>query len=374
MDDTAIEGVHYDKNVTAIEAQRIGLKVIREAVGEDVQLDKDGSAMLAPVGLVDEGRISTDTGHSFEPSKTAASGIAERYYMNRNFFVADPDAFTLTDQKGEGNAPGTTVNEAEVSIVLAAVAGAMFEVGDDLPMLGSEPERAAYARNRELLAMCKYGHAATPVDLMSYDDADEQPSVFVLHEGARQTMLAVFNWTDQPRSHTFTAGSLGLAPDDQYIAWDSLHYLPNHSTVYTPSRFDALSELVLLKNQPPHSVRLIKITDTSTPTAEPAFEFSVPSSAEAGKPVTMTVTSNDSANPAIDFAWDFGDGTTETGHAVYGVGDAATHPYTHAGTFTVTVTVTGMDGQSAKKSATITIPSNTSPDFHFDQNRRAPKP
>ena len=377
MDDTAIEGVHYAPNVTAIEAQRIGLKVIREAVGEDVQLDKDGSVMLAPVGLVDEGRISTDTGHSFEPSKTAASGIAERYYMNRNFFVADPDAFTLTDQKGEGGAPGTTADEAEVSIVLAAVAGAMFEVGDDLPMLGSEPERAAYARNADLLAMYKYGHAATPVDLMSYDEADEQPSVFVLHEGTRQTMLAVFNWTDQPRSHTFTATQLGLAAARKYAAIDPLHASVANGSGPMPERglaFDSLAALAQLKNQPPHSVRLVKIIDVGAAPAPPAFELSVPSSAEAGKPARMTITSNDAANPAIDFAWDFGDGTTETGHAVYGVGDAATHAYTHAGTFTVSATVTGVDGQASKKSATITIPSNTSPDFHFDQNRRAPKP
>jgi alpha-galactosidase len=377
MDDTAIEGVHYATNVTAIEAQRIGLKVIREAVGEDVQLDKDGSAMLAPVGLVDEGRISTDTGHSFEPSKTAASGIAERYYMNRNFFVADPDAFTLTDQKGEGDAPGTTVSEAEVSIVLAAIAGAMFEVGDDLPMLGSEPERAPYARNADLLAMYKCGHAATPVDLMSYDDADEQPSVFVLHEGSCQTMLAVFNWTDQPRSHRLAAAQLGLAPAGKYAAIDALHAASASGDAPAPESglaFDSLAALAKLQNQPPHSVRLIKIIDVGVAPAPPAFDLSVLSSAEAGKPVKVTVTSNDAANPAIDFAWDFGDGTTETGHAVYGVGDAATHTYTHAGTFTVTVTVTGVDGQSSKKSAMITIPSNTSPDFHFDQNRRAPKP
>jgi alpha-galactosidase len=292
--------------------------------------------------------------------------------MNRNFFVADPDAFTLTDQKGEGGSPGTSVSEAEVSIVLAAVSGAMFEVGDDLPMLGSEPERAAYARNADLLAMYKYGHAATPVDLMSYDDADEQPSIFVVHEGSRQTMLAVFNWTDQPRSHVLTAAQLGLAANGKYAAIDAL----NKKTpgAETGLAFDSLAVLTELKNQPPHSVRLIKIVDVGAAPAVPVIELTVPSSGEAGKPVKMTVASNDSANPAIDFAWDFGDGTTETGHAVYGVGDAATHSYTHAGTFTVTVTVTGVDGQSAKKSATITIPSNVSPDFHFDQNRRAPKP
>ncbi|MEI4884043.1 hypothetical protein, partial [Klebsiella pneumoniae] len=42
MDDTAIEGYHYRPNTTAVEAEQIGLKVIREAVGPDTLLDKDG--------------------------------------------------------------------------------------------------------------------------------------------------------------------------------------------------------------------------------------------------------------------------------------------------------------------------------------------
>ncbi len=50
MDTTAIEGYHYRPNTTALEAQRIGLQVIRDAVGEEVSLDKDGSPMLNPVG------------------------------------------------------------------------------------------------------------------------------------------------------------------------------------------------------------------------------------------------------------------------------------------------------------------------------------
>ena len=39
----------------------MGLEIIRGAVGDDVLLDKDGSPMLNPVGIVDEGRISDDT-------------------------------------------------------------------------------------------------------------------------------------------------------------------------------------------------------------------------------------------------------------------------------------------------------------------------
>ena len=76
MDDTAIEGYYYRPNTTAMEAQRIGLQIIREAVGDGVLLDKDGSVMLNPVGIVDIGRISCDTGHSFDASRNAAPGIA----------------------------------------------------------------------------------------------------------------------------------------------------------------------------------------------------------------------------------------------------------------------------------------------------------
>ena len=98
MDNTAIEGYSHRPNTTALEAQRIGLEIIREAVGEDVLLDKDGSPMSNPVGLVDEGRTSQDTGHAFLRSKEAEPGIAARYYMHRNFFIADPDAFTVSRQ------------------------------------------------------------------------------------------------------------------------------------------------------------------------------------------------------------------------------------------------------------------------------------
>ena len=48
MDSSAIEGFMYRPNTTALEALRIGLQIIRDAVGEDVILDKDGSPMLTP--------------------------------------------------------------------------------------------------------------------------------------------------------------------------------------------------------------------------------------------------------------------------------------------------------------------------------------
>ncbi len=259
MDDTAIEGYYYRPDTTALEAQRIGLRVIRDAVGPDVLLDKDGSPMLNPVGILDEGRISLDTAHSFQTIKEGATGLAARYYMNRNFFVSDPDAFEVSKEvRPHQKTPPLTLDEAEVSIVHAALCGGMYEIGDKLPLFDSEPHRLALLKNKDLLQIVHLGRAATPIDLMNYSPQDGQPSEFLLHEDKHETMFAVFNWTDQPRSHKFDLSALGLPTGDAYKAYDAL----NHDSPV------ALTGGVLeLQDQPPHSVRLIKIINTSVPAA-----------------------------------------------------------------------------------------------------------
>ena len=280
MDSTAIEGFFYRPNTTALEAQRIGLKIIRETVGDDVLLDKDGSAMLNPVGLVDEGRIAPDTGHSFRASKDAVPNIAARFYMHGNFYLSDPDAFSVTkvvnldpDQGWHRSRTGLTLNEAQVQIVLAALCGGMYSIGDDLPTLGSQPDRLELVENQEILAMNRLGRAARPMDLMTFRAEDEAPSVFFLVEDPHQAMLAVFNWAERPLSHTFTVTSLGLPADHSFHAFDVL------------SKDEALpldGGTLELANQPPHSVRLIKLTDDSVPAAAPQVTIQAPASATTG--------------------------------------------------------------------------------------------
>jgi len=341
MDNTAIEGYYHRPNTTALEAQRIGLEVIRKTVGDDVLLDKDGSPMLNPVGLVDEGRISQDTGHAFLRSKEAAPGIAARYYMHRNFFINDPDAFTVSRQLLEERtiqAP-LTLNEAQVSIALAAVSGGMFEIGDDLPILGSDPERLALVKNPDLLAMAKLGRAALPLDLLTYADKDEQPSVFLLHQDQRQSILAVFNWTEQPSSHAFTLSDLNLPAGHSYKLSDSL-------ALDQPLTMDHAT--LRLDNQPAHSVKLIKIIDTSIPTAAPSFTFQVPSQARIGEELEISSMVSKDGVPALAYHWDFGDGVAADGAIL-------THTYTAAGNYTVRFTVESFDGKSTEKTFSIAV-------------------
>ncbi len=359
MDDCAIEGDRYRPHTTALEAQRIGLKVIREAVGEDVLLDKDGSPMLNPVGYVDTGRVSVDTGHSFLASKAAAPGIAARYYMNRRFFINDPDAFSVSrqvipDRSWHNAKQPLTLDEAEVAITLAALSGGMFELGDDLPTLGADPDRLALVENRELLKMARLSQAAVPLDLMTFRSEDEQPSLFLLQESPRQAVLALFNWTEQVRSHQLTLSRLKLVAGGRYRASD----------VFDPDKLVSIrGGSISLANQPPHSVRLIKLINTSVAAVPPSVVAEVPGEAGVAQPVAMSARTTAYHDPVVAYRWSFGDGTTAEGAAT-------THSYTRTGRYTVRLAAEGVDGLSAVKTFSIVISGTIDTRFHPNRNRR----
>ena len=364
MDTTAIEGYRYRPNTTALEAQRVGLQIIRDTVGEYVVLDKDGSPMLNPVGLVDTGRISADTGHSFERTKNAASGIAARFYMQRNFFVNDPDAFNVTAthlMERANERSSISLGAAEASIALSAVSGGMYEIGDDMPILGSEKDRLALVENRELLNMAKVGRTSTPLDLMTYEPEDGQPSIFFLRHDQREAILTVFNWTNTVRSHTLRLADLGLPADHKFAATDVL----NQNETVTIG-----GGAVGLENQPPQSVRVIKLIDTSVPAVAPTVTAQLPATANTGETIRLSAVSvpaEAGGVPAAAYHWDFGDGTSADS-------PKASHAYTSAGEFRIRLTVDGVDGVPAQKNFSVKVAGNLRAHSNLTDNRRFVEP
>jgi len=342
MDTTAIEGYRYRPNTTALEAQRIGLQIIRDTVGDDVVLDKDGSPMLNPVGILDSGRVSTDTGHTFLRTKDAAPGIAARFYMHRYFFVNDPDAFNTTGQSFSDRPERPSIlalPAAEASIALSAVSGGMYEIGDDLPVLGSQKDRLALVENTDLLNMAKIGRVSTPVDLMTYDPEDQQPSIFFLQESPRQSILTVFNWTENSRSHALRLADLGLIADHSFRALDVLN--PNASVTLQAGT-------VRIHNQLPESVRVIKLIDDNVAPSAPSVKAPVPSTANAGETIHLTAQTDNASVPALGYHWDFGDGVSASGQKV-------THAYTRAAHFDIRLTVDGVDGIPAVHTFSVNV-------------------
>jgi hypothetical protein len=360
MEDSDVEGFHFRPNTTALEAQRIGLAVIREAVGEDVLLDKDGSPMLTPVGLVDTGRISVDTGHTFNATKDAGPAVAARYYMHRNFYLSDADAFCVSRQSFEdatwhrGKQP-LTLDEARASIALAAVSGGMYEIGDDLPTLGADPERVALVENRDLINMVRLGNASRPLDLMTYLPEDDQPSIFFLKEDGRQSILTVFNWTDKPRQREFSFSVLGLPSPGSFQILD----------VFEPGSTISAENGSFKIEQAPHSARIFKVVNTSIAPAAPTSSLKVTETAVVSDAIPMSVETAGDSVPIVLYRWDFGDGTSAEGQSVV-------HAYTHAGKYVVKVVSEGIDGVSAENSSEVSVSGAINIKFKPEQKYRMP--
>jgi alpha-galactosidase len=316
--------------------------------------------MLLPVGIVDTGRTSCDTGHTFGASRDALTGIAARYYMNRNFFISDPDAFSISSETGPGESDHggpkpLTLSEAQVAIALAAVSGGMFEIGDDLPTLSLHADRMALLQNRDLLNMVQYGHAAKPLDLMSYATEDEMPSIFLLRESNRQSILAVFNWTEKERKHDLSFSD--LLPDIGLASHNTA------SDVFGSGAAIAENQASLSLKVPPHSVRLVKIIDTSIPASAPSLQVQAAEKIETGKPTTLSAQSAAGSVPALSYRWDFGDGTSAEGTSV-------THSYTHGGSFTIRLIAEGIEGVPFEKSFTVSVTGTIDPIFRPDLYQR----
>jgi PKD repeat protein len=360
MEDSAVEGIYYRPHTTALEAQRIGLQVIRDAVGDDVLLDKDGSPMLNPVGLVDAGRISVDTGHSFEASKEAAPGIAARFYMNRNFFISDPDAFGISrqfllDEPWHGGKRPITDDEAKVSIALSAVSGGMFEIGDDLPTLFLDPQRMALVENRDLINMARLGRASKPIDLMTYAPEDGMPTTFFLRESKRQSVVTVFNWTDTIRHRRIGLDELGLGSTAHNQLLD----------IFAADGPAAKDISAIDLDLPPRSVRMFKIVDSGVAATAPSVTARVVQEAQTGVAVEFSATADGDAVPAVAYSWDFGDGTSARESTVK-------HTFTHEGIFSVSLRVEGIDGDPFEESFPVKVAGQIGTRFNPADFERVP--
>jgi alpha-galactosidase len=284
--------------------------------------------MLNTVGYVDYGRIGTDTGHTFAHSKRVATSIATRYYMNRNFFVSDPDAVNLSDETpaGQSIVKRLSLDEAKVSVALAAVSGGMFEIGDDLPSLSKSPKRLALLENQDLLDMVRLGKASVPLDLMNFTSEDGQPSLFLLRENARQSILTIFNWTDKTRNHSIDLEAAGLFGTGKFKITDVLNK-DSHVPLNT-----GLLKLSLRS----HSVRVLKIENEDVSAVAPAVAVDRPATGTAGDTLGFAA-HNRNGDPVLSYRWDFGDG-------VILEGASATHAFTQSGDYDVRLTATGVDG------------------------------
>ncbi|MGD0180497.1 MAG: PKD domain-containing protein, partial [Terriglobales bacterium] len=167
-------------------------------------------------------------------------------------------------------------------------------------------------------------------DLMNFEAEDQQPSIFFLKENDRQSILTVFNWTDQDRDRSINLTTAGLSAAGKYLVTD----------VLDDREMPAPAASVLAFRQPPHSVRVLKIVDTNIPAVAPTVTTDHPSNGSAGAKLRLAANSHGD-DAVLSYHWDFGDGVTLEGREV-------NHTYTEPGEYKVHLMATGLSGLVAE--------------------------
>jgi hypothetical protein len=110
-------------------------------------------------------------------------------------------------------------------------------------------------------------------------------------------------------------------------------------------------ETLQIENQPPESVRVIKLIDSTVSASAPSVKAEVPSAAKAGETIHLSAQADAGGVPAVGYHWDFGDGNSADG-------PKASYTYTRAMHFNIRLTVDGVDGIPAVQNFSVEVKGN----------------
>lgn len=201
----AFQGQRHDPSKTGLEALRLGLQVIHEAV-PSAHINLCGMPIWPGLGRGHSLRYGSDI--AFKGLQPGFKILAHeaRNVMLRSFLHPiirnDPDQVLVRVPLLAG--------EARVAATLAAMTG-FYSLGDDLTQL--EPDRISILFHPELLNIAKLGRSAQPLDpvhetgeiiITPVLDLGQNntpqtvvPSQYVLKVDENLAYLALFNWTGQ---------------------------------------------------------------------------------------------------------------------------------------------------------------------------------
>jgi alpha-galactosidase len=217
----AYEGRRAKPRVTGIEALRLGLKRIYDAVNPPGKPEQSyvlacGAPLMPITGLVHGCRTGGDVaapriedGKAGEPMVGfpfiiwMARNQSARVFLDRTLYAVDVDVVMVN--------PQLTLDEAKVMMTIAALSGGIYLYSDDLERLPAD--RLALLRNPNLLRLAG-SPAAEPHHLFRAPDGetgdhwfstpDALPPVWSRADADGSIVSAVYNWSAESRVHLVT--------------------------------------------------------------------------------------------------------------------------------------------------------------------------
>ena len=218
----ALPGRRHDPYAGGGAALRQGLEVIRRAAGENVTILGCGAPLGPAVGLVDANRVSQDVDIRWKTPLDLIMGVPitpgarnclrnnlARALMHQKLWANDPDCLLLRQARG-----GMNLHEIRsLATVLYLLAGYLV-LSENLAELPAE-RLDLFAQMLPLP-----DHPARVMDLFRA----EFPAL-LFWKGEPTSLLAICNWSDQPRSLELNLDKIGMRGPCHAFEYWSKQYL-----------------------------------------------------------------------------------------------------------------------------------------------------
>ncbi|MFC1474611.1 glycoside hydrolase family 36 protein [bacterium] len=188
---------YHDPDATAVEAYRMGMQTIRNAMGPDNFMIAVGVPVGNSLGFADSLRFGLDItpdwqddeGYAAQGVKPMVRNVARRYYLNGRVWINHPDMFYLGSEEEKKRWGGSmlTLEESRTYATLASIEGSIVKIGDSF--VGLDDTQIDLLRR--LLPV--YHGTARPIDLFEclYPEIWHLP---VEIGGEQYHIITLFNW------------------------------------------------------------------------------------------------------------------------------------------------------------------------------------
>ncbi|QNN23995.1 hypothetical protein HED60_17530 [Planctomycetales bacterium ZRK34] len=241
-DDKIGDAPPADIDYTNVQAERTGLKIVRDTAGPDVfilgcNLAQNMRTLGLSIGFVDAMRIGPDNGPKWERMRSGTFSGSNLYFLHRRVWYNDPDPVYVR--------PQVPIEQARALVSWVALTGQLHASSYSFADLSAE--RLDILRR----AMPAHTLMPRPVDLFEQGI----PRMWLLTDDRRSEPLYVvglFNWDEKsPVDLTLDTQHIGLPTADAYVGFD-----------YWANAFVSLKAGQSL-NVPPASCRIIALKPVS---------------------------------------------------------------------------------------------------------------
>ena len=204
-------GHRYDDNKTAVEAYRMGMQTICDAVGDESFILGGNSPMWPSIGYINGMRVTNDNYRRWAQFKQLAAECFPRNWQHGRLWINDPDTILQQNRQIKAMAPdgSVTYRDSELSLeefafnaVYTMACGGMVLSGDDVSVLSES--------NIEILKKL-----TPPTDVAAIFD-DNTWTVGRAKIDKTKTTVYIFNFDDDEKD-------IEIKVDGEYHVYDYLN-------------------------------------------------------------------------------------------------------------------------------------------------------